>query len=188
MENGAQVVLRTGRVSGVSPHRPGLTRTAVISSVVAAVSLLLTASVWLAVGREARTEPVAGVAAPAHVEVLRSWDERRARAWAGGDAAALRALYVVGSRTGAHDVAMLRRYRSRGLRVVGLETQLVSVTPIRAETNVLLLDVIDRVTGAEVVGDGTRRTLPADLPSRRQVALRRVGGTWVVDEVVEAPP
>src|SRR5690606_1653514 len=132
----------------------------------------------------AGTTPTTAGRGPVHVEVLRAWDGRRARAWARGDVAALRSLYTAGSRTGVQDRRMLRRYLDRGLRVEGLRTQLLSVEVATREEARLVLDVVDRVSAAEVVGEGIRRELPADRPSSRRVELRRERGEWRVVEAV----
>ncbi|WP_110183221.1 hypothetical protein [Nocardioides solisilvae] len=168
------------------PHAVALRRAAVLSVVVAVASLLATTAVWFAVARESPRE-VAETRGPAHVEVLRAWDRRRARAWAEGDHAVLRRLYVAGSATGRKDVRMLRRYRDRGLRVEGLQTQLVSVDVVEQKDDRLVLDVVDRVAAAFVVGDGVRRALPEDRPTRRRVEVVRRAGEWLVAEVVDAP-
>lgn len=165
-------------------HAAAVRRAAWVSVAFAVLSLLVTTAVWYAVGRDA-PRPVAGAVGPAHVEVLRGWDRRRAQAWSDGDPAALRRLYVAGSAAGRRDVRMLRRYRDRGLRVEGLETQLVRVALVEEEPDRLLLDVVDRVTAAEVVGEGLRRALPQDQPSRRIVELRRQDGSWLVGEVTD---
>ena len=62
-------------------------------------------------------------ATPRAVRVLHDWDARRSAAWAAGDPAALRSLYVAGSRTGRADRAALAAYAERGLRVPGLRFQ-----------------------------------------------------------------
>src|SRR5262245_58817074 len=59
------------------------------------------------------------------VRLLRAWDRRRARAYAHGDLAALEALYVPRSRTGAVDRAVLRGYVERGLKVTGMRSQVI---------------------------------------------------------------
>lgn len=128
----------------------------------------------------------AGSAAQARaLELLHEWDERRAGAWAAGDVAALRSLYVTGSRTAAEDVAMLRRYVSRGLVVEDLRTQVLSLSVLgdRSPRSVRL-EVTDRVSGGSVVTrDGASRDLPRDQASTRVVTLRRVGEDWLVAEV-----
>jgi hypothetical protein len=137
--------------------------------------------------------PVAdrGVSAPAPRDVadgtaravLAGWDARRSRAWAAGDVAALRRLYVPGSRAGRGDVRMLRAYVARGLRVRGLGTQVLALRVVRESPRLLELVVTDRVTGGEAVGRGRPLALPADRPSTRRLVLRRMGGRWLLDEV-----
>ncbi|WP_243059722.1 hypothetical protein [Nocardioides sp. SR21] len=106
------------------------------------------------------------------VDVLHAWDERRAEAWAAGDVAGLRSLYVTGSAAGRADAAMLRAWRERGLRVEGMEMQLLSVDVRRRTPHLLVLDVVDRLVGGAL--------LPADLPTRHVVTLRVVEGEWRV--------
>lgn len=106
------------------------------------------------------------------VDVLHAWDEQRAAAWAAGDVAGLRSLYVAGSPAGDADSAMLRAWRERGLRVEGMEMQLLSVQVRRRAPDLLVLDVVDRVVGGAL--------LPADLPTRHVVTLRMVDGEWRV--------
>jgi hypothetical protein len=131
--------------------------------------------------------PVPSTSSPASVtdpaDVLRAWDGRRARAYAAGDRAALRALYLPGSAAGSRDVDLLRRYTDRSLRVVGLQTQLLTVHVQRRVPGRLVLRVTDRVTGATAVSREARIRLPASAPRARQVTLVRRDGRWVVAAV-----
>jgi hypothetical protein len=114
-------------------------------------------------------------------DVLHSWDERRAAAWAAGDVAGLRSLYTTGSMAGRRDAAMLRAWSLRGLRVSGLRMQLLCVE-VRARTPTrLVLDVTDRVAGGVAVPG--RVALPRDAATRHVVTLRRVAGEWRVSAV-----
>jgi hypothetical protein len=101
---------------------------------------------------------------------------------------ALAGLYTAGSRTGARDVHDLRRWRSRGLRVVGLRQQ-VAALHVRAETTrSLVLTVADRTVGALAVGHHRRTALPRSDWTSHLIRLRREqGGDWVVAEVVVQP-
>lgn len=118
-------------------------------------------------------------------EILAAWDRARARAWAEGEAGRLADLYTEGSSAGEADVSMLREWGDRGLRVTGLETQMLSLR-VRAETRArLVLVVTDRVVGGRVVGAGPEVALPEDRPSTRTIVLRRVGGHWLVAEVLD---
>ena len=114
--------------------------------------------------------------------VLAAWDERRAAAWAAGDAAELSRLYVDGSRTGAADVRLLRHYRSRGLTVTGLTTQVLALDVVDRDASRLVVAVTDRIVGGQAVGGGSSVALPADRASTRRVVLAREGGRWVVVE------
>lgn len=112
--------------------------------------------------------------------VLHRWDARRAEAWARGDAVALRRLYAAGSTAGERDLAMLRSWHRRGLRVEGMRMQvLAGRVQSRTERRLVLL-VTDRLVGGTAVGDGVRTALPRDEPSTRRIVLRRVRGSWRV--------
>ena len=131
-------------------------------------------------------EQVLAVAPPgsaAPVRVLRSWDRRRARAYAEGDAAALRRLYVLGSRAGAGDVRLLRSYRRRGLHVTGMRMQLFAVQVVGHSAGRWRVRVTDRLAGAVAVGHGQRIRLPRDQASTHVVTLVRRAGTWKVASV-----
>ncbi len=119
--------------------------------------------------------------------VLHDWDDRRAAAWSAGDVAGLRALYVPGSAAGRADVAMLRAWRERGLRVEGMRMQLLDLDVRRASDARLDLVVTDRLTGAVAVGPGVRRPLPRDGFTSRRVVLVERAGEWRVAEVRAAP-
>jgi hypothetical protein len=129
----------------------------------------------------------AGVPRAAPAAVLAGWDARRARAWARGDAGELRALYAARSRAGSADVRLLRRYVGRGLRVTGLQTQVLALEVLARRPDRLDLLVTDRLVGGVAVGSGTEVPLPSDRPSRRRVVLVRVDGEWLVSRVVERP-
>ena len=124
--------------------------------------------------------PRLSVASPA--DVLARWDERRAAAWADADVRALRELYADGSRTGAADVRLLRRYRARGLAVRGLTTQVLALEVVDRAPSRLVLEVTDRVVGGRAVGGPTPVALPVGRASTRRVVLVRDGGRWRVVE------
>ena len=122
-------------------------------------------------------------ATPTPVAVLHEWDQRRAAAWAADDLADLRRLYARGSTAGAADVAMLRAWHERGLRVEAMRMQVLSVS-VRARTQGrLVLRVTDRLAAGVAVGDGVRRPLPRDGASTRRLVLVRVAGEWRMAQV-----
>jgi hypothetical protein len=118
-------------------------------------------------------------------DVLRSWDDARSAAFASGDVAALRGLYVPGSAAGTADVRMLRAYLGRGLRVEGMRMQVLSLDVLSSHGAHLRLRVTDRLAdGAVAVGAAAAVTLPADAASTRVVEMVRVDdGSWRVASV-----
>lgn len=158
--------------------------TSSLPAAVLSVLLLLAPSPARAAPVPDRSVGVGGVPVEATaLAVLHAWDDRRAAAWARGDVDLLRRLYVAGSRTGRADVAMLRAYADRGLRVTGLRTQVLAVAVRSRAPARMVLRVTDRLAGGVVRGGGRPLALPADRPTARVVALRRVDGRWRVVEV-----
>ena len=115
--------------------------------------------------------------------VLRGWDRQRAAAYAASDATALRGLYVTGSRSGKNDQQVLRAYAARGLRVVDMRTQILSIDIREHSAARLTLAVTDRLASAVAVGEGLRTRLPRDAATARIIELRRAGSRWLVVEV-----
>lgn len=115
--------------------------------------------------------------------VLRTWDRRRAAAWAHADPQALARLYLPTSAAGRRDRRMLSAYRDRGLRVTGMTRQVMRlrvsvVTPRRLE-----VVVTDRLVDARVVGARVRSAVPDSHLATRRIRLVRVAGPWQVAEV-----
>jgi hypothetical protein len=159
----------------------GSLRIVVVLGVVAglaAVGLIQTG-----LGHERAPEPVAAPARSEVLDVLHGWDDARADAWAQGDVAALRRLYVAGSVAGRADARLLRRYLARGLVVRHLGMQVFAVRVLRHEPGLLRLVVTDRVAGGVAVTGGHRVRLPRDRPTTHTIALRRVSGDWRVASV-----
>jgi hypothetical protein len=129
--------------------------------------------------------PAAGARA---VSVLHDWDVRRAAAWARGDADALASLYTVGSAAGAADVALLSRYRSRGLVVRDLRMQLLRARVLTSRPRLVELEVTERLAFA-VADEPTvgSRALPRDAAATHRLVLRRVAGTWLMAGVSVVP-
>ena len=131
------------------------------------------------------SRPVPAVAADAPgTDLLRAWDVQRSAAYAAGSSRMLRDLYVAGSGAGASDVRLLRDYRERGYRVVGMRMQLLALRVLEERPDRLRLRVTDRLDGAVAVGEGRRLTLPRDRPSTRTVTMvRGTDGAWRVAAV-----
>lgn len=121
------------------------------------------------------------------VSVLAEWDRRRSAAWAAGDPDGLARLYAPGSRAGRADVAMLRRWLDRGLRVTGLRMQVLDVHADEAEGPRRELVVTDRLAGGEAVGRRTRSPLPRDGWSTRRIVLEQAERAWRVVSVRTLP-
>ena len=100
-------------------------------------------------------------------DVLRAWDADRASAWSTGDARALTRLYTAGSVAGRRDVAMLRAWTARGVRVTALTTQVLRLQVLVERRHRLVLVVTDRV--AQVSAGPV--VLPSDRPSTRRIVL-----------------
>jgi len=127
--------------------------------------------------------PSSSADAPGPRGVLADWDARRSAAWAEGDVAALRELYVAGSQTGRADARMLAAYVDRGLHVVGLATQVLALEVLDESADQLTVRVTDRIVGGVVTGETGGTPLPRDRASTRTLALRRVDGVWLMATV-----
>lgn len=119
--------------------------------------------------------------------VLRRWDRQRAAAWRRADVPALARLYLPGSRAGRADVADLRRWRRRGLRVTGLRQQLASVRVVRQRRRRLVVLVTERTVGGIVVGLARRRLLPRSSWAVHRIVLVRSAAGWRVVEARAQP-
>lgn len=115
--------------------------------------------------------------------VLHDWDARRSAAWAAGDVAALRGLYVPGSRAGTRDVGLLGRYVERGITVPGLRMQVFRVQVLVQRPRLLVLRVTERLATTRVRVGAEQVRLPRDGVQTRVVELRRGVGEWRVAEV-----
>ena len=111
--------------------------------------------------------------------MLATWDVQRSAAWSDGDVRRLESLYTEGSVAGERDVAKLRQWVDRGRVVTGLRMQVLSFREVGRTSDRWVLDVVDRVVGAESDGD----PLPVDEPSAHTIVLRLVEGEWLVSAV-----
>ena len=114
------------------------------------------------------------------LQVLHDWDAARALAWARGDPVALAGLYQPGAATGRRDVALLRRYLARGVRLHGMRMQVLSArTVVRSQARLRLV-VVERFAGAYAADAAGVRVVPAGVPVTRVIDLRRPADRWLV--------
>jgi hypothetical protein len=169
---------------------------------------LVAALVWGVVqlaqpgGQPGRPEPVGGAAAPGDsvdsqatparqvaagapdwTAILARLDRRRALAYAAGDPARLRSVYVPGSTVLRHDVAMLRAYQRREVRLTGVRLRLLDVAMLRRSDAYARLRVVDRLDRPTAhTAKGSVR-LPRDRATERVIVLRDAGEGWRIAAV-----
>ena len=173
---GRAVVLLLGAPGPAAPGAP-------------AVPAVHAPAVPTAVAEVRRTSPSAREQRRA-ARVLLGEGADRATAYARGDPAALRRLYVPGSRAGRMDLRVLRAYAERGLVVRGMRMQLLSLRVLVAGARSLELAVTDRRVGGHAVGrpagPAVTVALPQDAPTTRVLVLQRAGDRWQVASVTDA--
>lgn len=125
-------------------------------------------------------------APPEAVAIWSGWAAQRAAAYAAGSPEALARLYADGA--GAGDVAVLRRYADRGLRVVGLTEQVLSVRVRQRSDDGVTLVLVSRLAAAVARGEHGEVALPTGRTRRRVVALRRDDGQWRVISISGSRP
>jgi hypothetical protein len=115
--------------------------------------------------------------------LLGGLDATRTEAFIGADQGRLRDVYVDAGAAHA-DAEVLRSYGSRGLRLEGMRMVRESCRVTDRSRGRLTLDVVDRLGPTAVrAGDGHRRELPRDRPSRHIVVLEQVTGRWRIAAV-----
>lgn len=119
------------------------------------------------------------------LSVLREWDSRRSAAFAADDEQALSRLYVTGSALADQDLAVLRAYRERGLRVLHAQQQVLSVEVHDAGPRRVTMSVVERLAAARVEVDArstgaptVRHRLPASGFTRRVLRFEHTRGSW----------
>lgn len=134
----------------------------------------------------ASTPTAAATGGPSWRTVLETLDRRRASAYARGDAAALRRVYVPGSAALGTDAATLRAYRSAGLRVHGMRLRVGALHEVSASRSAAVLRVTDRLEPYRIVGvgaGGRGRRGPGRGDVTWRVTLRHVDGGWRIASV-----
>ena len=114
--------------------------------------------------------------------VLGGLDDVRAEAFARADPELLGEVYARGSSARVADAELIRDYERRGARVVGAELIVLSCKVRQASADQVRLEIVDRLGQAHVEwDDGTTRTLPRDLPTRRVVTLMLTAHGWRIE-------
>lgn len=107
-------------------------------------------------------------------------DVQRASAFATAHSAPLDDVYV-DARAGAGDRALVREYRMRGLRLVGMGMVRTSCAVVEQGRSRVRLHVVDTLGPTWAIDQaGTMQPLPADRPTRHVVTLLAVGTVWRV--------
>lgn len=111
--------------------------------------------------------------------VVEAIDVLRADAWVRDDVEQLAGLYAT-PEAGRDDVALLRRYDDRNVRLSGVRMIRSSCTPRGPDR----VEVVERL-GPTVahLPDGTQRRLPQDSWNRRTITVAHVDGHWRIREV-----
>ena len=113
-------------------------------------------------------------------------DRQRERAYAAEDPALLRAVYVSGSPVLRHDLATLRAYSDRDVRLSGVRLRTLDVEPLGRSGPYVRLDVVDQLDRPTAHGaDGTVR-LPRDRATVRVIVLRDASDGWRIAGVRRA--
>lgn len=112
-------------------------------------------------------------------QVVQALDSARAVAWGSADATALAATYVPGSPALQRDAALLRDYRTHGVAVEGLRSEVLQVSEERRARGEVHLRVRDRMSAYVLrLPDGTRVERPARPAREWLVELRLTAAGW----------
>lgn len=135
------------------------------------------------------TQPVGGPSPPDWTQMLRGFDLIRSQAFEQDEPAALDAVYPASSPLLRADRRTLADYRERGLRFVRMRMRIESAHVLRASTQMVRLDVVDRLATVSVrTREGTVRQLPRDLPTRRTIEISFTPAGWRITAVVPQSP
>ena len=125
--------------------------------------------------------------------VLAALDAARAQALAAADPGLLAAVDALGSPAFVADDARIQALDAAGLRVIGIERDLVSVVaaepPVgRPAGGVVWLRVVDRLSAHQIVdpAGAVVEQRPGRAEAAWAVALREVASGWRIDEVAPA--
>lgn len=134
-----------------------------------------------ALGTTAAVTPETTGTIESAADALARLDAKRSLAYATGDAALLRSLYLDASPAEQADLSNLQRMVAAGERTHGFGTEMVSTQVLESSTNVLRLAVIDTVPAFDVRRlDGSLvRAEPGRGQRTFEITLQRVDGRWL---------
>lgn len=150
-----------------------------------AIVVVQVAALLAALGVPAAPSPAADP-----VGVLGAWLDQRREAYVEADAEALADLYRPDSGAGRADVATLRAYAARGVRVTDLRVQVSRVRVVESATHRLRLRVRSRLARTTVEVGGATRQLPGSSWRVRELVLHADdgGAGWVLSGPGSASP
>jgi hypothetical protein len=137
--------------------------------------------------RESRVTTMrARASGPDWPAVLDRLDRRRELAYASEDPTLLRAIYVSGSPVLRHDLAMLRAYAERGVRLTGVRLRILDARLLGRFGRCVRLRVVDRLERPMAHGAEGAVPLPRDRATSRVMVLRGVASGWRIAAVRRA--
>lgn len=133
-----------------------------------------------AVDASTGVEPPSTAPVGSWASILRGLDRQRDLAFRRSDPGLLRAVYVPGSAVLSADIALLREYARRGLRLDSARLRLWSLDVVDSARTVARLRVVDALDPVRVRAvDAAWHRLPRDGPTERIITLREQGqGEW----------
>ena len=144
----------------------------------------------LPVTETAATDPTAtdiAASTPEDVDwadVVERLTAARVVALTNGDPKLLGRIYVAGARPAASDAALLRRWRAQHRRAVGLDATVVSVTPVRIQSDAAVVEVTTTLSGYRVVDQrGITVARAAEQRQTVRLMLVRRDERWLVRQV-----
>lgn len=124
--------------------------------------------------------------APDWTAILTRLDRRRERAYAASDPRRLRTVYLPDSAVLRHDLAMLRAYRDRQVRLTGVRLRLHEVTMLERAGSYARLRVVDRLDRPTAHTPKGSLRLPRDQATERVIVLRDAADGWRIAAVRRA--
>ncbi|TWD83236.1 serine/threonine protein kinase [Kribbella amoyensis] len=123
----------------------------------------------------------------AWLQILKSLDQQRSRAFASLDPTALSAVYHPGSPPWTADRALLATYKAQQVRIDNLQIQIQHLTIEKADPTTTVLRVTDRLySGTATDKAGHRTTFEPGTPTPRRITLTATNNTWRIAAITKA--